>query len=147
LSRFVLDASVAVKWFVPADREPFTEEAHELLNLHEENKIRLLVPDVFWVEAANVFWKDLRRGLWTAIHARTALDGLAKLSLESFESRRLLSLASTIATNFDRSLYDSVYIALAMNEKCEVLTADEKLANATAAHLPVRWIGRFSPHA
>lgn len=147
MRRFVLDASVAVKWFLPADREPHSEQAEALFKLHERSEIQFLVPDVFWVEAANVFWKTLRRGLWTSVHARSALDDLLNLRLESVESRHLLSLASTIATTFDRSLYDSVYIALAMTEKCEMLTADEKLANATAARLPVRWIGALSPLA
>jgi predicted nucleic acid-binding protein len=145
LRRFVLDASVAAKWFLPADQEQYTAEAASIYRMHQENKVRFLVPDVFWVEVANVFWKTSRRGLWTAIQARTALDDLRTLQFDSIESRHLLSLAYTIATEFDRTLYDSVYIALAVTENCEMLTADERLAHATAARLPVRWIGTMSP--
>jgi predicted nucleic acid-binding protein len=38
-------------------------------------------------------------------------------------------------------VYDSLYIALAKEMKTFLITADEKLANAVAAHLPVTWLG------
>jgi predicted nucleic acid-binding protein len=49
--------------------------------------------------------------------------------------------AQQIAIQYGRSIYDSVYVALAREARSEVVTADEKLANAVAAHLPVKWLG------
>ena len=145
MKRFVLDASVAVKWFLPAEREQYLPEAENLFSLYERSAVQFLVPDVFWLEVANVFWKTVRRGFWTATEARAALDETYNLQFDSIQSRHLLSLAYTIATDFGRTLYDSVYIAVAMSENCEVLTADQRLANATASKLPVRWIGNYNP--
>jgi predicted nucleic acid-binding protein len=34
-------------------------------------------------------------------------------------------------------------VALAIQFKTEMITADERLANALAAHLPVKWMGGF----
>jgi len=34
-------------------------------------------------------------------------------------------------------------VALAVREKVELITADERLANALAARFPVRWLGAF----
>ncbi len=42
---------------------------------------------------------------------------------------------------FDRTVYDSLYVALAVDSKAELVTVDEKLANALAARLPVKWLG------
>jgi predicted nucleic acid-binding protein len=44
----------------------------------------------------------------------------------------------------DRTFYDSLYIAVAVQQQTHLVTADEKLANAMAAYLPVKWIGSLS---
>jgi predicted nucleic acid-binding protein len=52
-----------------------------------------------------------------------------------------LKAAFAIANTYGRTVYDSLYVALAVMAKAEMVTADERLANALAAHLPVKWIG------
>jgi predicted nucleic acid-binding protein len=42
---------------------------------------------------------------------------------------------------FDRTVYDSLYVALAVHSKTQLITADERLANSLAAHFPVKWLG------
>ena len=49
--------------------------------------------------------------------------------------------AFVIASAFDRSVYDGMYVALAVATNTPLLTADERLANALAARFPVRWLG------
>ena len=46
-----------------------------------------------------------------------------------------------IAQRFSRSFYDSIYVALVVSRQATQIMADEKLANATAAYLPVKWLG------
>jgi len=53
----------------------------------------------------------------------------------------LFSEALQIALTHDRSVYDCLYVALAVQSKTEWITADERLANALAARLPVKWLG------
>jgi len=52
----------------------------------------------------------------------------------------LIHDAFAIAAQFKRSVYDSVYVALAMSLQTHLVTADERLANAVA-YLPVKWLG------
>jgi len=40
-----------------------------------------------------------------------------------------------------RSVYDSIYVVLAVEAEAQLVTADEKLANALAGHFPVKWLG------
>jgi predicted nucleic acid-binding protein len=53
----------------------------------------------------------------------------------------LVSDALKIAFAYDRSVCDCIYIALAAQSKSQMITADERLANAVAAYLPVKWLG------
>jgi predicted nucleic acid-binding protein len=42
---------------------------------------------------------------------------------------------------YSRTFYDGLYVTLAINCSVDLVTADERLANALAAHLPVKWLG------
>lgn len=62
-------------------------------------------------------------------------------NLPTFASYDLIHNAFAIAAQFERSVYDSVYVALALSLQTHLVTADERLANALAPYLPVRWLG------
>ena len=62
MTRCVLDASVAAKWFLPASGETLTEEALRLLEGYVKGDTRFLVPDLFWPEFGNILWKAVRLG-------------------------------------------------------------------------------------
>ena len=141
MSRFVVDASVAAKWFLPAAGETLTDEALQLLRRYTNGQIRLIVPDLFWAEFANMLWKALRQGRWTKGAADAALAAMKDRNLPTAPSLTLLEEAFTIATTFDRTVYECLYIALAIRSKAQLVTADERLAHALAAHLPVKWLG------
>ena len=70
MSRYVLDANVPIKWFVPEDLTP---QAVRLL----EGDHRFIVPDLVYPEAGNALWQKLRRRQITKSEARAALDGIA----------------------------------------------------------------------
>lgn len=140
----MLDSSVAAKWLPILSHEPLATEARELRRNWEDGKINLTVPDLFWVEIAAILWKTQRRSSCTMAEAETALTGLLALQIPTQESRPLLEFTLRISARHDRTVYDSLYIALAQELKAEFVTADEKLANAVAAFLPVKWIGTFS---
>ncbi|MEH2451835.1 type II toxin-antitoxin system VapC family toxin [Nostoc sp.] len=123
MSRYVLDASVAIKWFVP---EVHSDKARRLLT----NNYTFLVPDFFFAEVANVLWKRVRRGEDTADNAKQTLTDLNTIPLEVYLSRPLMPLALDIAIQNDRAVYDSLYLALTITQKCQMVTADEKFYNA-----------------
>lgn len=141
MSLFVLDASVAAKWFLPAAGETLRDEALRLLQRYTNGQLRFVVPDLFWAEFANILWKAVRQGRWTKASADTAIAAMTDRNLPTVPSVTLIEQAFTIATAFDRTVYDSLYVALAVNSKAQLVTADERLARALAAHLPVKWLG------
>jgi predicted nucleic acid-binding protein len=141
LKSYVLDASVAAKWVLPRAGEPLVAEALEMLEGYRAGELRFIVPDLFWVELANVLWKSVRLGRCSNSVARTALDSLAPLAFPTFSAQPLLESAFGIAALFERSVYDSLYVALAIASGVPFITADEKLARALGATLPVKWLG------
>ncbi len=67
MTTYVVDASVAMKWFVP---EELSQEA--LTYLKDEHE--LLTPDLHWPEFANITWKKVRRNELSAEEARHVLS-------------------------------------------------------------------------
>jgi predicted nucleic acid-binding protein len=141
VNAYVLDASVAAKWFLPAAHETLTEQALRLFEDYAANRIRLVVPDLFWPEIGNILWKASRVGRISAESATQAVGALMAGEIPTSPSLPLLPVAFTIASAFRRSVYDSIYVSLAIASNRMFVTADERLANAVAAHFPVRWLG------
>ena len=61
MTSFVLDASVAAKWMLPAKDELLRPEAYRLLDAYGAGEVSLVVPDVFWAECGNIVWKAVRQ--------------------------------------------------------------------------------------
>jgi len=142
LRDIVLDASVAVKWAIPT-QEPLTAESLRMLKRYSDGELNFIVPDLFWAEVGNVLWKGVRQRRWPIAVAHTAASEMRTRPFPTVSSLSLLPEAMGIALAHDRSVYDCLYVALAIRFKTEMITADERLANALAARLPVKWLGAF----
>ncbi len=135
----VIDASVAAKWVLP--EENLAEEAAELLAGYGKGEISFAVPGLFWGETADILWKAAGLGRQTRAQSEAGLQELLSLALPTTASVDLVSVAFRLAIAYDRTIYDSLYLALAVKLSTRLITADEKLARAVAAHLPVEWLG------
>jgi predicted nucleic acid-binding protein len=140
LTRYVLDASVAAKWFLPPSDETLSAEAFALLRQYGRAQVDFLVPDLFFPEFANILWKAERHRRCDAATADAALEEVLRRGLPTFPTSPLIQPAIQIARAYNRTVHDCVYIALAIETNTQVITADEKLANYSAG-LPVTWLG------
>jgi predicted nucleic acid-binding protein len=137
----IVDASVAVKWFLATEDEQFVNNAKALLDCHERGEIQFIVPDLFWAEMGNIFWKAARTGRCSRNDAKKSLTTLQAGDWLTIPSYGVLNQAFEIALEFNRTVYDSLYVALASESMCELITADEKLVRALSGRLPVTWLG------
>jgi predicted nucleic acid-binding protein len=128
LATYVVDASVLIKLFLPEDG---SERASELL-VDAGPKQRRAVPDLAWVECANVFWKWVRRGLLSADVARQNAADLSRLPLDVWPIEALLPLAMDLALTCGVTVYDATYVALAHHLNCPLVTADVALIRLVA---------------
>jgi predicted nucleic acid-binding protein len=141
LTTLVLDASVAINWAVPSVQEPLTQQALNLFQHHLAGEIEFIVPDIFWAEMGNVLWKGIRQQRWRRDKAEAVAADLCTQDFQTVPSRILMPEALDIALTYSRNIYDCLYTALAVESRSDLITADERLANALAARFPVKWLG------
>lgn len=125
-ARCVVDASVGVKLVVPEDYSTRIQELFETAMASGEGS--LCVPDLFFVECANVLWKKVRRGEYPQDLAIQNLARLRALGLPSAPTSQLVDRALEIACLCGTTVYDACYAALAERLNLPLLTADTKLA-------------------
>ncbi len=126
MNRFVVDASVAVKWYLP---EIHDVPARRLLTGNKE----LLVPDLIFSEIGNILWKRIRSGQMLETEAIAVMESLGVLPLKVAPSWPLVLSGLAIVCQTQRTVYDSLYLALAVRENAVMATADEKFYNALQA--------------
>jgi predicted nucleic acid-binding protein len=132
----VVDSSVALKWVLD---EPESEAA---LSLRGEE---LIAPGFWLAEAANALWRHARLGQITAEQALALYDDLADAPVVSLPIEPRVRQALELAIEMDHPIYDCLYLAVALNHRTEVVTADRRFASAVArsAHAGrVRLLGR-----
>ncbi|MBC6424789.1 MAG: type II toxin-antitoxin system VapC family toxin [Hormoscilla sp. SP12CHS1] len=133
MSRYVVDANVVAKWFIP---EEYADMALRLLNESHE----LLAPDYVLAELGNILWKKIMLGDISQAEAQSILPAFRLLSVQLHPIESRLGQALEMAANFQRSIYDCFYLTLAVEYQCQMITADRKFYNALqssslAAHL------------
>jgi predicted nucleic acid-binding protein len=120
----VVDASVAVRWYLPGEG---ARRAAEILGRDD-----LIAPDIVIVEIASAVWKRVRKNevsLGTALEilrrASAAFSTLVPITTLTMEAMRL-------AVRFDHATYDCLYLALAQRDGSTLVTADAQLAEVAA---------------
>jgi len=126
MTPLVIDASIAVKWFIP---ETHSINALRLLKADCD----LLAPDLIFAEFGNVLWKKWLRNELESEVISPLLADLIRMRLRIVPTVALAEKAADIAITYRRSFYDSIYLALAVAAQGRMVTADEKLCNALRA--------------
>lgn len=121
----VVDASVIAAAFFPEKR---TEAARDVL-LSDRS---LCAPDLVYAEVANVIWKRHRRGEITDAEATELLSDVLDLPLEITPSEQLAASALALALRTNRTVYDCLYVVLAIQDDTTMVSDDLRLVNALA---------------
>ena len=132
--RYVVGSSVAAKWIIP---EADSDKALRLLDDYLQGTHELLAPDWFLAEVANVFGKAavVRR----LITPKQATEGFSAVQAQApllFPSAPLVVKALDLAIAHNRAVYDCLYVALAISEGCQLVTADQAIVSQLAPHYP-----------
>lgn len=132
----VVDVSVALKWIL---NEPGAKEARAVLKTGAVS-----APDFLLVEAANVLWRDVRRGVMDREHADQAFEIIANAGVAMTPAVEMLPAARSVAAGVDVTVYDALYVALAQQAGAALATADQRLADKverSGLRIPVTRIG------
>ena len=123
--RFVVDASVAVKWLV---EEPDSDAAQKLVASGED----LHAPRLMASEVASALWRKARQGQIDRADAGAALAWLPDLPVRWNDDETVSADAVRLALALDHPVYDCVYLALAHRIGAVMLTADIRFVEALA---------------
>ncbi|PKQ37250.1 MAG: hypothetical protein CVT59_08405 [Actinobacteria bacterium HGW-Actinobacteria-1] len=117
-----VDSCVAFKWFAPAD-EPGLEEALALLRAHRDGEIALVAPSLLRAEVTN----SLRYSGCGLDALQGAVQDLTRFHIEFVEpDDGILSHAAALALEHGISVYDAIFLAVAIQRKCALVSADRK---------------------
>lgn len=136
--RCVLDASVGIKLFV---EEEFSDKVQRLFaKLAEDPQSEIHVPDLFYIECANILLKYTRRYKRPLEDSLADIKDLNKLALKSTSTAELIEEALLLASEKKLTAYDACYAVLARRLALPLVTADAPLAKAVDWAI---WIGDF----
>jgi predicted nucleic acid-binding protein len=127
VSVFVVDASLVIKWFVP---EVHSEAARRWLGASHD----YVAPDLLFAEAGNAVWKKVRREELEETEGRQLAMDLARVAVETVATRSLLQDALALALTAGITVYDAMYLTLAVRLETEVITGDDRFADRIAEH-------------
>lgn len=126
--KYVIDASVALKWFV---QEDFHLKALALT----KDDVQRVAPDILLAEVGNALRRQVRIGIASHLQASEAVQTLLRSFGSLIPSKDLIERAFNLSSQLDHSVYDCIYLAATLAEDHRILvTADMKfVAKAVAA--------------
>lgn len=127
MSVFVVDASLVVKWFVP---EVHSEAARRWLDASHD----YIAPDLVFPESGNAIWKKIRRGELSKDEGQQLVGDISVVGVEAVSMRALLPDAHALAVATGVTVYDAMYLTLAVRLETQVITGDDRFARKLAEH-------------
>jgi predicted nucleic acid-binding protein len=131
VSRFVLDASIALAWFIDRPVDAYAVEVREKIRRGD----RALVPSLWEMEFANGLLMAERRKLVSFLEVDQCMVELDQLRLTSIEADpgfRSTREVLTAARAFQLTVYDACYLELARRVGLPLATLDKGLSAAAA---------------
>jgi predicted nucleic acid-binding protein len=123
MSVYVVDASVAAKWFF---EESYSDDALRLLNA----KYQLHAPDFLLLELDSIICGKIRRTEISEDEAYEVRSAVRSFPLEKHPFALLMDAAFELSCRSQGSVYDCMYLVLAMLVGGRMVTADRRFYNA-----------------
>ena len=133
LRHVVVESSVVLKWILP---EPGRSKALALLDEYEAGRTDLIAPGLLMEECASALSKRCRRGDLTAADARLAFHLLELRQPLLIDEPGRSRAAFELSLLHHLSFWDSVYLALAIDKRCDMVTADRRFRTGAGKYYP-----------
>jgi predicted nucleic acid-binding protein len=131
LSHFVLDASVALAWFLDHPVPNYAVQVRDVLLKGS----RAIVPALWHLEIANGLAIAERRQIISATDASQGLKDVEQLVIHALDTDGKIvpvRRALTIARAYQLSAYDAAYLNLASEENLPLATLEQSLRRAAS---------------
>jgi predicted nucleic acid-binding protein len=140
LKRLVIDASVALKWFLLDEK--YGDRALALLERFVRGELDLSAPSLMVYEVINGLVIAQRKGRIAEEQVLTSISGFLNLGITFVDVAGLEARVLHFCRVYNRSAYDASYLAVAEQDSVALVTGDERLYNSTKGKAAwVKWIG------
>ena len=126
MNDFVLDASVALAWFLDDEQAPQADNVRARLV-----QDTAFVPQLWHLEVRNGLIIAERRGRLSATRMNECLEALKWLPIQT-DSEVVLEMVVSLSRMHKLSVYDAVYLELAKRRNAALASLDAALLRATA---------------
>lgn len=130
MTRFVLDASVALSWFVDVPIDPYAVQVRAQM---VGGRVAV-VPRLWELEFANGLLTAERKGIIDATESGARINEVEQLKktciIEVEEAQLRTREVLAAARTFQLTAYDAAYLELALREGLALATLDRRLAEA-----------------
>lgn len=124
----VVDASAAIAILLNDDG---AEAVDRVIRRRRSRGVRLVVPELFWIETANALGRRHAQSLDVILEAVATLDRMGLVTVNT-DRAGVLTMAVTMLDH-GLSAYDATYLALAETLDASLLTLDRRLASAAGS--------------
>lgn len=124
----VIDTSALLRLFVPDG--PVPDGLEEFFRGVEKGNNAALAPELLLAEVGNALNKKVIVGLLTLEERSDLLSDILDMPLRYARHRDLMHLSLELAREYVLSVYDCLFLALALEKGGVLFTADGKLLNA-----------------
>ncbi|MEE8430111.1 MAG: type II toxin-antitoxin system VapC family toxin [Candidatus Desulfatibia sp.] len=121
----VIDTSALIRLFVPDG--PLTQGLEEFLNGVERGRNTAIAPELLMVEAANALNKKRNSGELSDEEGRHLLTDVLAMPIRFFPHRPLIPRSFELAREHDLTVYDALYLALAIEHGAGIFSADKSI--------------------
>ena len=140
---YAVDASVVIQYAI---NQTYTAAVRALIAHMYQGNEQLLIPEFCLLESANVLWKEVRFQGLPPNQAEAMIHELLALAFQVLPTRHLLPQALQIGLSCKLAIYDSLYIALALEQNCQLITVDlRQQEGAIASGVSLKSITDFMP--
>ena len=122
----VIDASVALAWYLPNEQGNAVADALALQIARE----RVFAPGIFWYEVRNILVHSEQRGRISAEDTEQFLSQLDALGIE-MDREHNESIVLALARRHRLTVYDAAYLETALRRQARIATLDSALAAAS----------------
>ncbi len=121
----VIDTSALIRLFVPDG--PIPDGLEEFFQGVERGRNIAIAPELIMVESANVINKKRSIGEISEEESRQLLLDILSMPIRLFPHRPLIQPSFELAVEYELTVYDALFLALAIEQGAIVFSSDETI--------------------
>jgi len=121
----VIDTSALIRMFVPDG--PMVQGMSEFFHGVERGINTALAPELLIAESANVIFKKMQKDELNPDEAKDLMNDILSMPIKLYRHSPLIPQAMELASQHNLTVYDSLFVALAVQHSAILFSADEKI--------------------